>query len=73
MKARNPFRPSGYLYYDFYFFLEQVPAIRYNLLFFKEKKKRISTSIGARPSANFKKICISAASVILQSQQPESR
>ncbi|KFC58652.1 hypothetical protein FEM08_25960 [Flavobacterium gilvum] len=25
-----------------------VPAIRYNLFFFKEKKKRIFTSIGAK-------------------------
>jgi hypothetical protein len=29
-------------------FLEANPAIRYNLLLFKEKSKRIFTSIGAR-------------------------
>ena len=31
------------------FFQELFPAIRCNLFFFKEKKKRISTSIWAKP------------------------
>ena len=30
------------------FFLKLFPAIRYNLFFFKEKKKSISTAIWAR-------------------------
>jgi len=30
------------------FFLEAIPAIRFNLLLFKEKSKRISTAIRAR-------------------------
>jgi hypothetical protein len=34
----------------FLIFFGAIPAFRYNLLFFKEKNKRISTTIGAKPN-----------------------
>jgi len=36
-----------------FFYLKLFPAIHFNLLFFKEKNKRISISIWAKPIAAF--------------------
>jgi hypothetical protein len=36
--------------FEFFYSFGANPAIRYNLLFFKEKNKRISTTIGAKNS-----------------------
>jgi len=58
MAQRNPTgfqNLSGLLVTFSEFNLGAIPAIRYNLLLFKGKSKRISTSIGARAGVSRRK------------------